>query len=294
MKKLIFLLTYFLLLNTYYCSAQVQWASKVIDFSSEYKDDFIRDNSTRWSASQVLGYPNTTKYVSSQLAWTPKNQDNSKEFITVGFNTPQTVQQVIVGENANAGSITEIILYDNNGKKYTVYENERPTPVDKLYDVLTYFKIKPTYNIVKLKLVINTNAVFGRQEIDCIGISSTTAPYKQNINVIKYSETVGQAENLGPNVNSQFYDHLPLISPDGSMLYFTRKLTDENNTKDFNDDIYVAPVMPTGKFAKAENIGPPLNTYDNNFVCFISRDNNRLYVANKYIKNTYNYAGLSV
>lgn len=294
MKKLIFLLTYFLLLTTHYCSAQVQWASKVIDFSSEYKDDVIRDNSTRWSASQVLGYPNTTKYVSSQLAWTPKNQDNSKEFITVGFNTPQTVQQVIVGENANAGSITEIILYDNNGKKYTVYENEHPTPVDKLYDVLTYFKIKPTYNVVKLKLVINTNAVFGRQEIDCIGISSTTAPYKQNINVIKYSETVGQAENLGPNVNSQFYDHLPLISPDGSMLYFTRKLTDENNTKDFNDDIYVAQVMPTGKFAKAENIGPPLNTYDNNFVCFISRDNNRLYVANKYIKNTYNYAGLSV
>lgn len=294
MKKLFLLLSYYLLLTTYYCQAQVQWASKVIDFSSEYKDDVIRDNSTRWSAAQVLGYPNTTKYVSSQLAWTPKNQDNSKEFITVGFNTPQTVQQVIVGENANAGSITEIILYDNNGKKYTVYENEHPTPTDKLYDVLTYFKVKPTYNVVKLKLVINTNAVFGRQEIDCIGISSTTAPYKQNINVIKYSETVGQAENLGPNVNSQFYDHLPLISPDGSMLYFTRKLTDENNTKDFNDDIYVSQVMPTGKFAKAENIGPPLNTYDNNFVCFISRDNNRLYVANKYIKNTYNYAGLSV
>jgi outer membrane protein OmpA-like peptidoglycan-associated protein len=294
MKKLFFFLTYFLLFSASYCVAQVQWASKVIDFSSEYKDDFIRENSTRWSATQVLGYPNTTKAVSSQLAWTPESQDGKKEFITVGFNTPQTVQQVIVGENYNAGSITEIILYDNAGKKYTVYENERPVPVQKMYDILTYFKIKPVYNVVKLKLVINTNAVFGRQEIDCIGISSTTAPYKHNVNVIKYTETVGQPENLGPNVNSQFYDHLPLISPDGSLIYFARKLTNENNTRDFDDDIYVAPVMPTGKFSKAENIGPPLNTSSANFICFISNDNNRLYVANKYIRNTYNYAGLSV
>lgn len=294
MKKLFIYILFSLFFIPYSSFAQVQWATKLIDFSSEYKDDVIRENSTRWSASQVLGYPNSTKYASSQLAWTPKSQDGSKESVTVGFNTPQAVQQVIVGENSNAGSVTEIILYDNAGKKYTVYQNESPTPTQKLDDVLTYFKIKPTYNVVKLKLVINTNAVFGRQEIDCIGISSTTTSYKQNINVIKYTEAVGQPENLGPNVNSEYYDHLPLISPDGSLLYFTRKLTDETNTRDFNDDIYVSQVLPTGKFGKAENIGSPLNTADNNFICFISRDNNRLYVANKYIRNTYNYAGLSV
>ena len=294
MKRFFDLLLICLMLLAFKSQAQVQWASKLIDFSSEYKDDLIRSNSTRWSASQVLGYPNAIKYGSSQLAWTPQKQDGSKEFVTVGFATPQMVQQVIVGENYNAGSICEIILYDDKGKKYTVYENERPTPVQKFDDVLTYFKIKPTYNVVKLKLVINTSAVFGRQEIDCIGISSTTAPYKQNINVVKYSEPVGQPENLGPNVNSEFYDHLPLISPDGTQLYFTRKLTDETNSRYFNDDIFVAQILPSGKFAKAENIGPPLNTTDNNFACFISSDNNRLYVANKYIKNTYNYAGLSV
>ena len=294
MKRFFDLIFVCVMLISLKTQAQVQWASKLIDFSSEYKDDLIRSNSTRWSASQVLGYPNSIKYGSSQLAWTPQKQDGSKEFVTVGFTTPQMVQQVIVGENYNAGSICEIILYDDKGKKYTVYENERPSPIQKFEDVLTYFKIKPTYNVVKLKLVINTSAVFGRQEIDCIGISATTAPYKQNINVVKYSEAVGQPENLGPNVNSEFYDHLPLISPDGTQLYFTRKLTDENNSRYFNDDIFVAQILPSGKFSKAENIGPPLNTTDNNFACFISSDNNRLYVANKYIKNTYNYAGLSV
>ena len=236
MKKLIFLLTYFLLLTTHYCSAQVQWASKVIDFSSEYNKD-IPENSTRYSASQALGYPNTMKYGVSYLAWAPGKSQAGRESITVEFKNAQTVQQVIIGETYNAGSVAEIILYDKEGKKYKVYENENPAPVQKFYDVLTYFKVKPSYNIIKLKLVLNTDAVGGMQQIDCIGISSTTAPYKQAVNVLKYSETIGQPENLGPNVNSQYTDHLPLISPDGSILYFTRKFAEDNMGKDHEDDI---------------------------------------------------------
>lgn len=293
MKKSFSILSYFLLISTYYSIAQVQWASKLIDFSSQYKDDLIRDNSTRWSATQVLGLPNTMKYGQSQLAWTPQKPDNGKEFVTVAFATPQMVQQVIVGENCNAGSIAEIILYDDKGKKYEVYQNSNFVSMPKFgSDMLTYIKVKPTYNVVKLKLILNTLAVGGPQEIDCIGISSTTATYKQAINVIKYAEAVGLPENLGANVNSNYFDHLPIISPDGSVLYFARKMSEQNEAS--NDEIYLSTVMPTGKFSKAENIGPPLNTLENNFACYISSDNNRLYVANKYIKNTYNYAGLSI
>ena len=294
MKKHFIIQLLFVLFVINYTQAQVQWASKLIDFSSEYKDEFIKENSTRWSAVQVLGYPNTMTYSSSQMAWTPKNQDGSKEFVTVGFEKPQTVQQVIVGENMNSGAISQIILFDSKGKKYTVYDNPAPQPTRKMDNVLTYFKTTPTYDVVKLKLVLNTNAVFGREEIDCIGISSNTNPYVQNINVIKYSEQVGAPENLGSNVNSSYYDHLPIISPDGSLLYFTRKLSDESNHSAFDDDIYFSRIMPTGAFAKAENIGPPLNNSEHNFICYVSSDNNRLYVANKYLKNTYNFSGLSV
>lgn len=294
MKPLISLFLYIVIAMSTNLFAQVQWASKLIDFSSEYKSELIQANSTRCSAAQVLGLPNVMKYGESSLAWSPAKQQAGKEFVTVGFATPQTVQQIVIGETYNAGSICEIILYDNNGKKYTVYENKNPSFVKKYNDLLSYFKIKPVYNVNKLKLVLNTDAVGGGQEIDCIGILSSTAPYQHQVNVIKYSETVGIPENLGPNINSSYYDHLPLISPDGSMLYFIRKLTNEDNTQRFDDDIYLSHIMPTGKFTNAENIGPPLNNQTSNFVCFISKDNNRLYVANKYIKNTYNYSGLSV
>lgn len=275
-------------------SQQVQWASKLIDFSSEYRDKDIPENSTRFRASQVLGYPNTMTYGKSVLAWAPGKSQAGKEYVTVGFSSPQTVQQIIVGETLNSGAIAEIILFDNAGKKYTVYENPRPAPTQKMDNVLTYFKIKPVYNVVKLKLILNTDAIIGMQQIDCIGISSNQTPYVQQINVIKYSETVGLPENLGPNVNSAYYDHLPMISPDGTKLYFTRKFAEENTGKDRNDDIYYSYIMPNGKFSKAENIGPPLNNDNNNFICFISSDNNKLYTANKYIRNTYNYNGLSV
>jgi outer membrane protein OmpA-like peptidoglycan-associated protein len=283
----------FLIVFTSSLAQQVQWAGKLIDFSSEYRDNDIPENSSRYRAAQVLGYPNTMKYGKSALAWAPGKSQAGKEHVTVGFNAPQTVQQVIIGETLNSGAVAEIILYDNSGKKYTVYENSRPAPTQKMNDVLTYFKIKPVYNVVKLKLILNTDAIFGMQQIDCIGISSAAVPYKQQINVIKYNETVGLPENLGPNVNSEYYDHLPMISPDGTKLYFTRKFAEENTGKDRNDDIYYSYIMPNGKFSKAENIGPPLNNDNNNFICFISSDNNKLYTANKYLRNTYNFNGLS-
>ena len=69
MKKIILLLTYFIILTSLNSFAQVQWASKLIDFSSEYKDELIGKNSKRWSAEQVLGYKNNMKYGEYKLEW---------------------------------------------------------------------------------------------------------------------------------------------------------------------------------------------------------------------------------
>ena len=272
-----------LLISSVAVSAQqVQWASRLIDFSSQWRDSEMPEYSNRYAATQVLGYPNTMVYGESVLAWATAKSQAGKEFVTVGFDKPQMVQQVIVGETYNAGAIKEIILYDNNGKSHSVYENKNPYPVQKFLDLLTYIKIKPVYNVNKLKLVLNTDAVGGMQQIDCIGISSTTQPYQPVINVLKYSEPLGMPENLGPMVNSSYYDHLPIVAPDGQTLYFARKFAAGNTGKEQKDDIYYANMMPNGKWNKALNIGEPLNTDMHNYVCFVSADNQRIYLANKY------------
>jgi hypothetical protein len=58
----------------------------------------------------------------------------------LAFANPQTVQQVIIGESLNAGSIREIILYDNNGKSSTVYENKNTSYQQKYGDIFNVHK----------------------------------------------------------------------------------------------------------------------------------------------------------
>lgn len=290
MKGIVFILS--LVLYSFGFGQQVQWASKLIDFSSEWTTG-LPENSTNFKARQVLGFPNTLVYGSSPLAWAPAAVVAGKEHLTVEFDQPQQVQQIIIGETYNAGAVYQIILYDDKGKGYTVYENKTIGYNDHKGQVLIPYKISPTpYKTKKLKLVINTNKVGGMQQIDCIGISSSTAPVKLKINEVSYNEPIGLPENLGPNVNTEFYDHLPILSPDEQILYFARKWADDNTGKDQKDDIYYSYQLSNGTFTKAMNIGSPLNTSEHNFVCFVSKDNNRLYLANRYKKS--NMTGVSV
>ncbi len=264
----------------------VQWATKLIEFSSEYTQD-IPLYSTRYKATQALGVPNTMVYGISELAWAPGKSQAGKESITVGFAQAQYVQQVIIGETYNPGSVKEIILYDEKGNNHTVYENKNTHITNNYGEVLISYKIQPTiYKANRLKLILNTDNVGGMQQIDCIGISTNTAPVKLTINELQYSEPIGMEENLGPNVNSEYFDHLPMISPDGSVLFFARKYAEGNTGKEQKDDIYYSYQFQGGKFSPAENIGPPLNNELHNFVCYISSDNKTLYLANKYKGST--------
>jgi hypothetical protein len=271
---------------------EVQWASKLIDFTTEWTTG-LPENSSNFKARQVLGYPNTMVYGTSPLAWAPEGMQAGKESVVVGFDKAQYVQQIIIGESYNAGAVKEIILYDEKGKGYTVYENKYTAPKNNFGQVLISYKIpSTTFKTQKLKLVLNTDKVGGMQQIDCIGISSSTAPIKLKVNEVYYKEQIANPENLGPNINSEYYDHLPILSPDEQLIYFARKWAEDNTGKEQKDDIYFAYQLNNGNFTKAENIGSPLNTDEHNFVCFVSKDNNRLYLANRYKKN--NMTGVSL
>jgi outer membrane protein OmpA-like peptidoglycan-associated protein len=287
-----FFLIFIVLIAEKHFAQEVQWASKLIDFTTEWTTG-LPENSSNFKARQVLGYPNTMVYGTSPLAWAPEGMQAGKESVVVGFDKAQYVQQIIIGESYNAGAVKEIILYDEKGKGYTVYENKYTAPKKNFGQVLISYKIpSTTFKTQKLKLVLNTDKVGGMQQIDCIGISSSTAPIKLKVNEVYYKEQIANPENLGPNINSEYYDHLPILSPDEQLIYFARKWAEDNTGKEQKDDIYFAYQLNNGNFTKAENIGSPLNTDEHNFVCFVSKDNNRLYLANRYKKN--NMTGVSL
>jgi len=98
-------------------------------------------------------------------------------------------------------------------------------------------------------------------------------------------------ENLGSNINTVCDEIFPIISPNGSTLYFCRGDCEGNLG---GQDIWFSIKNDKGQWSKAMNIGPPLNNKYNNFVCSVSPDGNTLLLGNVYNKDGTYEKGLSL
>lgn len=96
--------------------------------------------------------------------------------------------------------------------------------------------------------------------------------FDPNLKMVKLPETVSS-----PNIE----ETNPVISADGTILYFDRK-DNPSNIETPKDDIWYSIKDKNGKWTEAKNIGRPLNNRDNNFVISSSPDNNTLLLGNKY------------
>ncbi|HUS02101.1 MAG TPA: OmpA family protein [Chitinophagaceae bacterium] len=80
-------------------------------------------------------------------------------------------------------------------------------------------------------------------------------------------------ENLGRNVNSEFWETSPSLSPDKKDLYFTSSVPGGFG----GDDIWVCHRSANGKWGPAQNLGPEINSPGNERSPFIHSDNQTLY-----------------
>lgn len=80
-------------------------------------------------------------------------------------------------------------------------------------------------------------------------------------------------ENLGPNVNSEFWESTPSLSPDKNDLYFSGNMPGGFGGK----DIWVCHKTATGKWSQPFNLGPEINTAGDESCPFIHADNQTLY-----------------
>ncbi|MEP6464719.1 MAG: OmpA family protein [Parafilimonas sp.] len=91
---------------------------------------------------------------------------------------------------------------------------------------------------------------------------------------ISYNTPTGWSEpvNLGPNINTEFWESSPSLSPDKNALYFSSDRPDGYGGK----DLYVS-YRVNGKWMPAENMGPEINTAGDELAPFIHADNQTLY-----------------
>jgi outer membrane protein OmpA-like peptidoglycan-associated protein len=82
-----------------------------------------------------------------------------------------------------------------------------------------------------------------------------------------------EPENLGPNVNSEYWESSPSLSPDKRDLYFSSSVPGGFGGK----DIWVSHRSEDGKWGSAKNLGPEINTSGDESCPFIHSDNQTLY-----------------
>ena len=82
-----------------------------------------------------------------------------------------------------------------------------------------------------------------------------------------------EPENLGPNVNSEFWESTPSLSPDKRDLYFSSNVPGGFGGK----DIWVCHRNENGKWGQPLNLGAEVNTAGDESTPFIHADNQTLY-----------------
>jgi hypothetical protein len=245
MKKSIIFLLYSLFFSLFSVQAQqVQWAKKVIKFSSDLggKQNGIK---------RILGKPDCfPQGGASGNAWIPKNALDGKEVVEVSFEKPQTVKQIAVFENLNAGCVVKIGVDNGSGKYETVWSRKVgwQTPVYKASiaaDHAYYFnrkrrkiqEVPDVFNpgierailantvsgVVAVKVEFNFALLPGQKQIDAIGISDSEVPIDAHINTNPFFKNIPTSEKL---VFGNLVPSTPALSPNGKKLYFTDNSTD--------------------------------------------------------------------
>ncbi len=271
-------------------ASTTQWASNVIEVTSERQQG-------EFGAQQMLGRPNSMPYgIESKYAWMPAGYYNVRQrrfeessmtqVIQLGYRNAMQVSQIAIAESFNPGAIKVVLLIDEDGNEQKVWQSE-PQKLGKNGRMLNIFIPLTSYKAKSIKLVLDVAAVAGWNQIDAVGISDSQDSLKAEVNIVKNLPKGLKRENLGKMINTQYTDYVPIISPDGKTLYFSRNGDPQNVGGQYSSQDIWYSILEKGQWSEAKNIGSPLNTPSSNAVLSVTPDGNTLLLNNKYAKNGY-------
>ena len=123
----------------------------------------------------------------------------------------------------------------------------------------------------------------GWPQLDAVGLTASNQKYRQHIHLSKNSREYGEPYRLGASINSIYNEVHPVISPDGSRLYFVRTNHPENTGgKDAGDDIWYSSRRYDGTWTGSRKIGAPLNNEKSCAVYSILPGSNTLLLRDSY------------
>lgn len=155
-----------------------QWASKVLDFSTQF-------STTSWSAAQALKAPNTNSYGDNSTAWTTSNTDAGAEFLALSFTTPVYATGITIRETYGYGFVTAVDVIDTNNVSHNVWSGVDTSKPDQINNFLVSWP-RTTYQVKSVKIFINTALRSSWEEIDAVQLhgieplSGTISPHLEH------------------------------------------------------------------------------------------------------------------
>ncbi|CAN5155557.1 hypothetical protein BH09BAC3_BH09BAC3_16920 [soil metagenome] len=268
----------------------VQWATKVLEFSTELTP-------VQYSAQQALGKPNVLpEGGQNPNAWTP-DKPKRQEFLKLGYAKPMQIEQIAIAESHNPSALFKVYVYEENGTEHLI-KSFNPGLIPFKGRMLNVVIEKTPYKVAAVKLEFDGTALPDYFSIDAVAISDVNIPI---IAEIPFPELLAGGlvvERLDENVNSNVSELNPLLSPDGKTLYFSRK-NHPDNIGGVNDkeDIWFSELGNDGKWTLSKNMGPEFNNAGPNFVNAVATTpdgNSVLILGNKYMPNGKMLAGVSM
>ncbi len=239
MKRILFCCLIFPLLAQ---AQQIQYAAKVLKYSSDLGGKLN-------SVKRIVGKPDAFPQGGpSANAWVSKDALGSA-YVEVEFEKAQTVKQIAIFENLNAGCITRIQVGDASGKLHTVskkmggfarwvtslqtqgnadrayYFNKKRRKIEQAPNVesnadIEYFHLEtPETNVKILRVDFNFGLKPGQKQIDAIAISDSDDAIQPQINAMPGAENLAAPEKLIYSPDKD-YD-LSAISIMDNNLYYT-------------------------------------------------------------------------
>lgn len=239
MKRMVF---FFFFIPLYLQAQQVQYASKVLKFSSDLGGKLN-------SVKRITGKPDAfPQGGSSANAWVSKDALGSA-FVEVEFEKAQSVKQIAVFENLNGGCVTRIQIGTASGKLNTVkqksggfvrwvnswqtsgnadrayYFNKKRRKIEVAQNVehnadIDYVFLENIQHDVKVvRVEFNFGLKPGQKQIDAIAISDSDSPILPVIDLLNGAEHFQDPERL---VYTPDRDHdLNSIFISDNTMYYT-------------------------------------------------------------------------
>lgn len=264
------------LITCYSFSQDVQWASEVLEFSSQFSGkDF--------SAAQATGAPDVLKQGGKDpKAWMASSPDNL-EHLVLGFSNAAKARQIIIIESYNPGAIRNIYIYDENNDIHLI-GSFQPGPAKVNNRILNIFLPSADYLIRAVKIEIDGSAVSGANSIDAVGISNSVVP-------VRFGE--GFAFRTNPRLAKKVIDLKasgnesdirPVYAAEENTLFFTRGYSEENagGVNDPGDVWFSTYDARSGRYSDPVRLGDNINNIGFNTTNSYSKygQNPRLMVGN--------------